>query len=475
MTALILILGFLTITIGGGVLLRSSYKQGNLQETIIQKAMPAGQSASTTLMVQKAFGMEAPRTYLVLFLNNTEIRPGGGFIGSYALFNVNRGKPDIIKVEGTENLDNAAAEVGIDPPPALAKYLGIKKMQLRDSNWSPDFPTDARLALELYKSERGAEAEHIDGVIAVTPTLFEEILKITGPVKADGVEFTSENFTEKLEYEVEYGYKARGQDFSDRKKLLGDLSKALLPRLVTTSFTHWNDYLRLIAKMLNEKQIMLYSIYPDEQEHIISERWDGSVRTSTGDFLLWTDANLGALKTDVAIQRTLSYDISPTTSGKLVASATMHYHHTGGFTWRTTRYRDYVRIFVPAGSKIISVTGSTELTVNGVKNAKPAEGDENGKHWFGTYLAVEPGKQAALSFTYILPDNIKKNVDDGSYSLLVQKQSGTINTRLTLGLNFGKKLTTALPPESSEKFGDSNYDQVSDLREDRYFEIGIIK
>lgn len=472
-TSAIMILGFLAITIGGGVFLKKSYDGGTLQEAIIQKAIPDGQSTTTSAMIQKALGMQGPRHYLILFLNNTEMRTGGGFIGSYGVVSVNRGQPDILKIEGTESLDNAMPEIGIEPAAPLAKYLGIKKMQLRDSNWSPDFRNNARLALNMYKNEGGTNAEDIDGVIAVTPTLFEEVLKITGPVKVNGIEFTSENFTEKLEYEVEYGYKDRGQDFSERKKLLGDLSRALLPKLVTTSFTHWNDYKKLIPKMLSERQVMLYSVNDDEEEVLVSEGFAGVVRPSENDFLLWTDANLGALKTDVAILRTLTYNIAPTGDGKLLASATMRYHHTGGFTWRTTRYRDYVRIFVPTGSKIVSVTGATEVSVAGGKSVKPDEGDESGYHWFGSYLAVEPGKKSTLIFTYILPENIKKSVESGNYSLLVQKQAGVVDTRLTLGLNFDKKLSAAEPPEEPEKFGDNKYDFVTDLRLDRLFRINL--
>ena len=53
-------------------------------------------------------GNTAPQTYLVLFLNNTELRPAGGFIGAYAVVKIDKSKPQIIKVEGTEILDNLA-------------------------------------------------------------------------------------------------------------------------------------------------------------------------------------------------------------------------------------------------------------------------------------------------------------------------------------------------------------------------------
>lgn len=474
-TFFVIFLIFFALTVGGGIFLRNSLQQGNIQQAIITSALPKDTSATSSAIIQRVLGMEGKRKYLVLFLNNTELRPGGGFIGSYGVMSVEKGKPSILKIEGTEALDNAAASIGIEPVQPLAKYLGIKKMQLRDSNWSPDFPTNAKLAMQMYRDEGGAYSTELDGVIAVTPTLFEELLKITGPIKVGDIEFTSDNFTEKLEYEVEYGYKNRGKDFSERKNLLGELSNAMLPRLVATSFTHWKDYLQLVPKMLQEKQIVLYSIYEDERNYLADQDWDGAFRFSSDDFLLWTDANLGSLKTDVAIQRSLNYAISPSGTDKMVSVATMRYNHTGGFTWRTTRYRDYVRIFVPLGSKLIEAKGATDGSTASNKKLPVDEGDEGGYHWFGAYISIEPGKQGSLSFSYVLPQSVADKIKNGEYYLLVPKQIGTLKNRLTLDLNFGKKLVRATPPENMEKFGDSRYELTTDLGIDREFNIGIAK
>ncbi len=181
-----------------------NYQSGKLQEKIFETAFPSlTKSASTLGILPRALGMENPRTYLILFINNTELRPGGGFIGSYAVTKFDHSRPEILKIEGTEIIDNNASGIGATPTPPLAKYLGLKTWQFRDSNWSPDFPTDARKALEFYKAEHGFLADDISGVIALTPNVFEEILKLVGPLNVEGINFTSDNFTETLEYEVE--------------------------------------------------------------------------------------------------------------------------------------------------------------------------------------------------------------------------------------------------------------------------------
>ena len=456
---------FLLGSFGGGAFwLKKNYDSGKLQEKIIERALPTLKNSPMSMDIFRgALGMDKPRTYLVLLLNNTELRPGGGFIGAYAVARVDRGRPTILKVEGSEIIDNAAKAATTTPPPELAKYLGLKNWQFRDSNWSPDFPTDARRALEFYSKEGGLLADEVSGVIAATPDVFEEILGVIGPIKVGGIEFTRDNFTETLEYEVEYGFEKRGLEFHERKNLLGDLSSALLPRLFGSVLTHWGDYLKIILTMLDQKHIMLYSTLADEQTDILKQNWGGKMKESAGDYLLWADANLGALKTDVVIARSLSYSIAPSSS-RFIATASMRYHHTGGITWRTSRYRDYARIFVPKGSKLVGSTGADD---------RVDEGDEGGRHWFGAFFSLNPGGEAELAFTYLLPENIKKDIEGRAYSLNVQKQPGTDRIRLTLELRFDKPLKGAAPAETPEKFGDDLYQMVSDLKTDREFNVNF--
>ena len=59
------------------------------------------------------------------------------------------------------------------------------------------------------------------------------------------------------------------------------------------------------------------------------------------------------------------------------------------------------------------------------------------------------------------------------YTLFVQKQLGSFDHKLTLGLNFGTNIRTAKPSESREEIGDDRYVYIGDLRIDRTFEVGF--
>ncbi len=436
-----------------------------------QTLAPAAVSDGAALF-PAMLGFLKTRTYLVLFLNNTELRPGGGFIGAYSVVKVSRGIPSILTVAGTEVIDNRAKDkYFLPPPPPLKKYLLIDRWQLRDSNWSPDFAESASTSLALFRLEGGVAGNEIDAVVGLTPTVLEKLLAITGPITVAGREFTAENAVEKLEYEVEYGYAKRGQAFSERKKILDDLVRALARRVVAGSAFHWSEYSALASALLKEKHIVVYSASPAEETALLAQGWSGTMRQNTADYLLWADANLGALKTDAVIDRALSYTFVPTSAG-IRATVAMTYNNRGAFTWRTSRYRNYARVFVPLGSALVSSAGAMETD----RSAKPGavdEGVDNGRQWFGAFIAVEPGRTGTLSFTYDLPAVVVAAIRAGRYELLAQKQIGTLSPRLTLRLDFGKPVRGAAPGEGPAKHGDTLYDLATDLKTDREFSVSL--
>jgi len=403
-------------------------------------------------IIPKFLGFTKPVTYLLLFENNTEIRPGGGFIGSYAVVKVDNGKMQVVKIEGTETLDkNSPKEWKPEPPAQLKRHLGMGKWFFRDANWSPDFAIGAKKALELYKGEGGVEADNIDAVIGFTPTVLEQLVKITGPLTVDGIKFTSENITEKLEYEVEYGYDERGLVFNERKQIMQPLFHALLAGLKLDALSNWQKYLEIGKEMIKEKQLIFYAVDQNWQDELMKQDWAGRVKGYAGDYLLWIDANLAALKTDWVIKRDLQYKINLDKDGSLVATAEMTYNHTGKFDWRTTRYRTYARIFVPIGSELISYDGAMKWDRTAGKG-EVEQGDELGKKWFGAFIAIEPGKTGKLSFTYKLPKAISDQLPNHLYTIFVQKQLGLTEMGLTIEPKFGTTTSTVLQADKKFEF-----------------------
>lgn len=471
----IVFLTFIGLLLVASSLVYRSWRDGSLQKALLQKvAHKISSNDLSSSFVTDALGFKSARTYLLLFLNNTEMRPGGGFIGVYALLRLDKGVPHLIKLEGTEGFDNnAKIDFESIPPVPLSKYLKVKRWYFRDSNWSPDFADSAEKSMELFLQQGSAvNVEKIDGVIGFTPTVMEEVLKISGPIKIDGQEFNAQNFTEKLEYEVEYGYAQKGIEFKDRKSIINKMAKSLLSQFKFALIKDWPKYYQLAQRMLNQKQVVLYSYDKNEEEFLSARGFGGRMIKPTGDYLLWADANLGALKTDAAISRELNYEIIPTGTGKFLATVKMKFTHNGNFDWRTSRYRDYARVFVPMGSQLERAVGQMEIEKSN-QVGKVDIGIENGYQWFGAFVAVEPGKSRELSFRYYLPDHLVNSINNGQYNLSVQKQIGTLATKLTLHLDFGKNLIGAYPGEGYAKHGDTRYDLITDLTTDREFKVKL--
>ncbi len=472
MRKLFIVLLVIGAVFGTGIFLvwRWANTKGGLKSAVVQTvAENFVSNPEESSVVPKILGFEKPQTYLVLFLNNTEIRPGGGFIGAYSVVRFDKGMPQILKVEGTEILDNLAPQdFPSVPPEPLQKYLPVKRWGFRDSNWSPDFAVSSMQSLDLFRKEKGVAAQEISGVIGITPTLLEEILRISGPITVNGEEFNADNFTEKLEYEVEFGFAENGQSFDERKKILADLSHAFLARLKGDIFKHWSKYLALSQKMFLEKHILAYSSDAQVQKILLARGWGGVMKDAQSDFVLWADANLASLKTDKVIDRELLYSFVPSSTGGYVGTVKMKYVNKGSFTKFTSRYRTYARVYLPLGSRFISVSGSMKVERSpevGVVD----QGVENGRQWFGTFISIEPGKTGELAWQFYLAPSVVASIKNNAYSLLVQKQLGTIDHKLTLDFNFAKNISSAIPSEEKKNIGDQKYTYQTDLTVDRDF------
>lgn len=347
------------------------------------------------------------KTYLILFQNNLELRPGGGFIGSFGIMKIKNGKVSFVDTHDTNVFDSAISS-NIDPPYPMGELLNIKNWELRDSNWSPNFPTNAKKASEFYSLEGGKE--DLDGVIAISTEVLTSFLEITGPVSIEGYpgEYNSENAITKLEYQVEKGYKQQGIEKGKRKYIMKDLAKKLINKAQNLNWKDKKELLLSVEKNLDNKNIMIYFSNDDLQDKIRSLNWDGEVESFDKDYLMMVDANLGALKTDLHMKRVFEYTVD-FSQEKPKANLKIHYTNTArARDWMTSDYTSYLRIYMPEDSWLLEDEDGWIF------------GEEFGKKYVGFTLRVPIDKSKTVEVDYELPKNIQFDV----YDLLIQKQSG---------------------------------------------------
>lgn len=351
----------------------------------------------------------AERTFLVLFQNNLEIRPGGGYIGSFGIVKIKNGKITEFQTHDLSNFDARIPDVQ-EPPYPMRETLHIDFWKLRDSNYSPDFEINAKKAIEFYQLGEGQEK--FKGVIAITANVLNSFLKVVGPVEIEGYpgEYKEDNAILSLEYQVEKGYTEQGIEKGERKSVMNELANEIMKRVYDLSNSQKLELAKIILEDLNKKDIQLYFEDQKLQSLIKQSNWAGKVDENWDkDYLMVVDANLGAYKSDYYVKRSAEYSVD-LTKEKPEAILKLTYNHTAKQKdWMTNDYTDYLRTYVPERSWLDL---HPELD-------NPRFGNEFGKKYFGFLINVPIGSSRTFEFHYTLPEDLKND-----YQLKIQKQAG---------------------------------------------------
>jgi len=378
------------------------------------------------------------KNLLVLFQNNMELRPGGGFIGAFGVIKIKDGKIISIQTEDLSTFD-AKISAGEKPPYPIGETMHVDSWKFRDSNWSPDFAVNAQKAEELYKL--GGGKENFDGVIGVTTNVLTSLLKVTGPVQIEGYPGTydSENAILKLEYQVEKAFDEQGIEREDRKSIMGDLARVTVAKIQELGVAKKVELADILFEDLKNKNIQLFFSDGNLQKAVESAKWDGRVDDEwKKDYLMMIDANLGSYKSDYYIKRSFDYTVdlsreTPTASLKIT-----YKHAAKQRDWMTRDYLTYLRVYVPEGAWL---TGSKNFDGANFAN-------ELGKKYFGSLVRVPLDSTKTVELSYTLPKEIAQD-----YDLLIQKQAGLSEVPVSVHVIY---------PDGSKNGFSKNMD--SDLR-----------
>jgi len=384
--------------------------------------------------------------YLIMLQNNDELRPTGGFLGSYVRADIkNFGEIENLKSDDVYHLDMPAiGKTQYQAPAPISKYLKVENWYLRDANWSPDWPQSARQIQEMFIAESlagGQEVPTLDGVLAITPDFVANLLKITGPITVRGESYAPENMQTLLQYNVEVAYKDDEISSWDRKNIINELINALKDKLMNLPLNQYPQLITRLNESLNRGDLLLYFNNPERQAIALDLGGAGEIKNVSGDYLMVVDANLAAFKSDAVMKKNISYHLN-TEKQALKAELRLNYQHTGGFDWRTTRYRSYTRVLTPLGSELIDIKGIDRNAADFVSY------DDNalGKHVFGFFWSIEPGKNGEINLSYQLPAQLYENLNTNKvYTLFVQRQPGSRVESLNINLESGKEIIKASP------------------------------
>ncbi|MBI2475573.1 DUF4012 domain-containing protein [Candidatus Uhrbacteria bacterium] len=424
----------------------------------------------------KILGENGTKRYLLVFQNNTEIRPTGGFMGSFAEIKVRDGILEQLNVPsgGTYDLQGSLTRSLVAPKPL---QLLKARWEFQDANWFPDFPTSARQMMEFYNDAGGPS---VDGVIAINATYVAKLIGLLGPIEMPNYDrvIDEENFifeTQKI-VEVEYD-----KEENRPKQFIGDLAPKLIERALKSKPEIFLGLIDNLGNGLTQKDIQMYFADDSIQKVVLNNNWGGTILPTTGDYLMVVDTNLGGGKTDAAIKERVSLDVAIQKDGSTINTITVSRTHQGipGLVFSGVNNVDYMRLYVPKGSELIYSSGfqipneslfekpnqeweiDDDLQFASIDERHDEKSgtdiyEENGKTVFGNWVQTAPGATTNVKFSYRVPEIMSgKNVSllnqvkkfiglqsTQSYSLTIQKQSGIIDRETSVSVSIPSELKT---------------------------------
>ena len=474
-----------------------------------------------TLMIDAAdklkifLGSGKDKRYLLVFQNNAEMRGSGGFLGSYALVDFREGKIKNLEVPGGGSYDTEAGMLDRIKAPEPLRLVN-PQWYFWDANWWPDWPTTARNLMWFYEKSDGPT---VDGVISFTPSVIESLLQITGPIDLRndyGVVITSENFWQEVQMISErdniiktdpqaVAHLPEGEK-NKPKKIIGDLMAKMmeiLPQKMDKN--NLINLIKIAESNLSSKQMMFYFKDDKLQELMALHHFDGAISKAPLDYLMVTDTNIAGAKTDRVIDEEIFHETTVNNDGTMIDTLTIKRTHKAAKNEPLVGVRnvDWLRVYVPRGSDLLSFSGVSrpdakyfeEPGSDWIENEFIAkhEGlaiedentgtkiyEENDKTVFANWVMLDPGQSVTITLRYRLPFNLWQNEgrddfksrldkwlgadksDFYPYSLLVQKQPGSINQ------SFQANLTI---PEAYSVIWNSNpeADLQQKLDKDKFF------
>ena len=427
----------------------------------------------------KLLGDRYPHRYLILLQNNNEIRPTGGFIGSYAIIDVNDGYIENLTVHDVYDIDGSYGGI-IEPPEEFLPFTS--NWRFRDSNYSPDFTYSAKKARWFLEKQGGPS---VDTVIAINQGLLRDFMEITGPIQVgDFGQLNSKNYNLLLSYVIEG--KIWGPE--NPKHIL----KVFIPAF-KEAILQESNLPKIGSKLLaavQKKHIMMYSADEDIQALFDAIGTSGRVHQSAADedYLSVINIATGGTKSEQFMQEEITHHTEISRHGDITNTVVLKRSHLWSdaiyFEWKEIlasygfdqmpdwlidilgrgRNKVSTRIYVPDGAILLEASDNSITT--------KYDKDLN-KTYFFTRMNVAAGDSQEIWIKYSIPYQLDLE-PTAPYKLVVDKQPGSIGSIFTKTLSVDPKLQiSASHPLEAKLHLDGTSSYATNLAYDRYYSVLI--
>ncbi len=404
-------------------------------------------------------GYEGRKKYLILFQNNMELRPGGGFIGSYAIADFENGRTKEIKIHDVYDADGKLT-THVEPPYALKRYGGVTHWFLRDSNFDVSFVTNAAASADILKRSTG---ESVDGVIAIDTNFIKNIIEVLGTVRVEDYkeDVTAGNFYMLTQKHAEDNFFPGS---TQKKDFLRALLNALVADVSAKKDISYLGLAKSVEKSIKEKHLLFAFADQSVQEVFSVNNLSDGIRdkrkkgqNSFTDFFGTVDANIGANKGNYYLKRSIAQNVKVADNGGLETVSEITFENTSKKDSKFGGdYKNYLRFILPEGADLRSiaingkqmemleadtntanrtvadpfVTGQVEIEARRVENKEIA----------AFFMIVPVSTIRKVEIKYLSSQTIDTNSPAFSYNLRILKQPGTVADPYMLTFSYPEKL-----------------------------------
>jgi type II secretory pathway pseudopilin PulG len=391
----------------------------------VEKISPTLESASSTLeqispiasVIPDILGCNGTRTYLVVAMNNAEIRSTGGMPGAMLYVSITDGQPYIGEVSNAQDFANESTG-GVQIPltdEENAAFGSSPGNMIQNVNFIPSFPRVCDLLCQYWMRDYNVT---FDGVIALDIPMLQRIIAATGDVEmSDGTVLSADTTISMLMHDVYVNY----TEGDDQDAYFVEGANKIISNLFSMDFSAENlsALLDAVQSGIDGGHLLMWMADSDEEAQIEALGCAGEISDSVTspelgvylvdatwskiDWYLRAETQIGDPVTneDGSKTYTVTTSLTNTMSWDEITSGTIHSYIYGGNPAKADEgdMLTIVYLMAPAGATIEGIDTSAFDT----SSYYTSQGTLYGHQMIWGLVHAEPGQTVTITYSVTVP------------------------------------------------------------------------
>ncbi len=391
-------------------------------------------------------GQDSKKEYLVVLMDNNQLRPAGGLLTAYLVMVFQDGQLLDSQIRDIYALDNQI-KGRINPPEPIEKYLGQINWQFRDAGWAVNYPDTARQLAWFYTKSTGQD---IDGIIALDLDFLADAGKAWGGY-----------------YLPEVNLKLTGANLIRQAYLWGDLTKGnqnliftslLKSFLLKVKNLNQNNLVKfgsILNQSIQTKNFRAYFTNGDLQLFAKKMVLDGRVIIpeckdeclTVGGLI--AEANMGINRVNAILDQKLNLSLAFKKDRVYQTISLFIKNPSRAPKWPAGDYKDYLQVFVDKNWQLEKVQVVDET----IDLDKVNVSSYSGLVAYGFYHQVDYGQNQTVSLEFSQPLANDKTSLDTLFWLVEQPGIRQLQTILEIKPDKNQQIKI-ISPKDWQKTGD---------------------